>query len=288
LALPVAVGVWFLLWKGTFALIENGVALLGLVTLVFVAGAFKMHPPLGAVAAGMLPSLPRHEGAEYWFIAVSILGALISPYLFYFYSYGAIEDRWDEGHLGINRAVAGVGMGFGCVVSIGVLVVSAAVLHPRGIRVDRYEQAALALTVPFGYWGFLLFAASLGIACFGAALEVALDTAYLTAQSFGWNWGESLRPAQDARFSVVYTVFILLSVVLVLLGVDPLKLTIFSMALTAVILPVVIGPFLILMNDERYVGEHRNGWIGNIVVILCIALAFLLAVVAIPLQFLGG
>jgi len=41
-------------------------------------------------------------------MAVSILGASVSPYLFYFYSAGAVEDEWDEGYLGINRAVAGL------------------------------------------------------------------------------------------------------------------------------------------------------------------------------------
>jgi Mn2+/Fe2+ NRAMP family transporter len=73
-----------------------------------------------------------------------------------------------------------------------------------------------------------------------------------------------------------------------LLGLDPLKLTIFSMALTALILPPVIVPFVILMNDKRYLGEHRNGLVSNAVVLAIIALAFVLAVVSIPLQILGG
>jgi Mn2+/Fe2+ NRAMP family transporter len=73
-----------------------------------------------------------------------------------------------------------------------------------------------------------------------------------------------------------------------LLGVDPLALTVFSMALTAVALPVVIFPFLVLMNDERYLGRHRNGRFSNVVVIGVIALAFVLALVTIPLQLVGG
>lgn len=287
-ALPVAFAVWLLLWKGTFGVIENGTALLGLITLGFVVATFKLRPSLPSVSAGLLPSLPQQDAAHYFFIAVGILGALISPYLFYFYSSGAVEDRWDEGHLGINRAVAGVGMGFGSIVSIAVLIVAAQVLNPRGIQVDSYEQAALMLTQPFGYWGFIVFAASLGIACFGAALEVSLDTAYIIAQTFGWNWGENLHPSQAARFSLVYTVFVFLASLLMVFGLDPLQLTLFSMALTAVILPIVIIPFLVLMNDERYVGEHRNGWLSNSIVIFTIALAFVLAIVAIPLEILAG
>jgi Mn2+/Fe2+ NRAMP family transporter len=101
----------------------------------------------------------------------------------------------------------------------------------------------MILTEPFGYWGFILFAASLGIACFGAALEVGLDQAYVVAQTFGWNWGENQHPKEDARFSMTYTTFIFASSLLMVAGIDPLTLTIFSMALTAVILPFVILPF---------------------------------------------
>ena len=287
-ALPVAFAIWLLLWKGNFSLIENGISFLGLITLAFVVATFKLRPALPAVAEGLLPTVPQQDTAHYLFIAVSILGALISPYLFYFYSSGAVEDKWDRSHLGVNRAVAGLGMGFGSVVSLGVLIVAAQVLHPRGIQVDSYEQAALMLTQPFGYWGFVLFAASLGIACFGAALEVSLDTAYILAQAFGWNWGESLHPKEAARFSFVYTVFVFLASLLMVVGIDPLQLTLFSMALTAVILPVTIIPFLVLMNDREYVGDHCNGWISNSITIFTMVLAFVLAIVAIPLEVLGG
>ena len=287
-ALPVAFAIWLLIWKGNFGIIENGVSFLGLVTLVFVFATFKLHPSLTEIGAGLLPSLPKNDIPHYLFIAVSILGALISPYLFYFYSSGAVEDKWDEGDIGVNRGVASLGMGFGSIVSLGVLIVAALVLNPKGIQVDSYEQAALMLTQPFGYWGFMLFAASLGIACFGAALEVTLDTAYIVAQAFGWNWGENMKPKDAARFSFVYTVFVFLASLLMVFGIDPLQLTLFSMAITTLILPPVIVPFLVLMNDKNYVGKHRNGWISNSVVIFTSALAFVLAIVAIPLEIIGG
>ncbi|GAA6623219.1 Nramp family divalent metal transporter [Scytonema sp. NUACC26] len=283
-AFPVAFAAWLLVWKGNFDAIEDGTSLLGLVTLVFVVATFKLHPNLSQLGVGLLPTLPRHDTAHYLFIAVGILGALISPYLFYFYSSGAVENHWTEKDLGINRIVAGIGMSFGSLVSLGVLIVSALVLGPRGIEVDRYEQVALVLTAPFGIWGFYLFAASLAITCFGAIVEVTLDIGYVTAQSFGWNWGENLRPKDAARFSTLYTVFLFASATLIAIGIDPLKLTLFTMAITAAILPLVVFPFLILLNDESYVGQHRNGWFSNALVIGVIGVSFILAIIAIPLE----
>jgi Mn2+/Fe2+ NRAMP family transporter len=66
------------------------------------------------------------------------------------------------------------------------------------------------------------------------------------------------------------------------------KLTNFAMALTAATLPVAIVPFLFLMNDPRYTKEHGNGVLSNAVVLFIIGLAFVLALVAIPLEIVGG
>jgi Mn2+/Fe2+ NRAMP family transporter len=284
----VALAVWLLLWAHNFSVVEKGASILGLVTLVFVVGAVKLHVPLGEIGAHVLPSLPRENPAQYWFMAVSIIGASVSPYLFYFYSAGAIEDEWDESYLGVNRVIAGLGMGFGGSIAVAVLAGAAVVFHSRGIQIERYEQIPLQLAEPMGRAGFFLFVASLGIACFGAALEIALQIAYLVAQGFGWKWGENIRPRHAARFSLVYTVAILLAGLLIVTGIDPLKLTIFSMALTALSLPVTVVPLLILMNDRDYLGDSVNHWVANTAVLLVSVLACVVALVAIPLQILGS
>jgi Mn2+/Fe2+ NRAMP family transporter len=288
-ALPVAVIAWFLLWKGTFGFIEKGVSLLGLVTLCFVVAAVTLGPDWQAVARGALPSLPDHDGAHYWFIAVAILGASISPYLFLFYSSGAIEDNWDESYLAANRVIAALGMGFGGTIAVAVLILAALLFAPRGISdVSDYHQLPLLLTPVFGYWGFILLALSLGIACFGAALEIGLQQAYMVAQGFGWNWGEDLKPRDDPGFAAVYSVTLVLALLPILLGADPLKLTILSMALTAAALPLTVVPFLFLMNDTRYIKDRANGWVTNAAVLFIIALGFVLAAVTIPLELLGS
>ena len=287
-ALPVALIIWLVIWKGTFGVIEKGVSILGLVTLCFVAGAWMVHPPWSQVLRSALPSLPQKDSIHYWFVAVSILGATISPYLYFFYSSGAIEDEWNEGHIGINRVIATGGMTFGSVISIGVLILAAMIFAPQGMKMEHYSQLPMLLTPIFGYWGFWLLVASVGIACLGAALEITLEIAYLTAQGFGWNWSENQHPSAEARFSAAYTITIFLAALSTLAGIDPLKLTIFSMALTAATLPVSIVPFLFLMNDYSYVRVYRNGWLSNAVVIAIIGLAFVMAIVAIPLQIFGG
>ena len=287
-ALPVGLLAWGLLWYGTFSVIENGVSLLGLITIAFLIAALQLGPNWHALAAGIAPSLPNKQPSHYWFIAVSILGASVSPYLFYFYSAGAIEEKWDVSYIGSNRLVAALGMGFGGFLNVAVLVVSALVFAPRAISVDKYQQLPLLLSTPWGRIGLGLFALSLFVTCLGATTEIALALAYQIAQGFGWNWGEDLEPSGDARFSLTYTVVLLLGALLVLIGIDPLKLTTLSMALTAASLPVAIIPFLVLMNDDKYLGEHTNGWLGNVSILVVSVLASVVAIVSIPLELVGG
>ena len=286
--LPAAFVIWLVLWKGTFGIIEKGVSVLGLVTLCFVVGAFVIDPPSSQVLRGALPSMPQSDSAHYWFVAVSILGASISPYLFFFYASGAIEDEWNEGYVGVNRIIATGGMTFGSVISISVLILAAMIFAPHGVKFEHYTQLPELLVPVFGYWGYWLLVGSVGIACLGAALEITLEIAYFTAQGFGWNWSENQRPKDEARFAAAYTLTIILAVLITITGIDPLKITIFSMALTAATLPVSIVPFLFLMNDYSYMRAYRNGWFSNAVVIAIISLAFVLALVSIPLQIFGG
>ena len=286
-AIPVGFSVWLLLWLGTFKLIENSTALLGLVNICFVVAVFKLHPPMADVVRGLIPKAAAQNPAEYWLIAIGILGAIISPYLLYFYSSGAIEDRWTRRDLNVNRAVATIGMTFGSVLAISILICAANVLKPEGVSADRFENLPLMLTQVFGKPGLYLFAASLGVACFGAAIESALSSAYVFSQMFGWNWGEDLKPKENARFATVYTLQIAAASAFMTLGVNPLKLTMFTMVVTAVILPVVIFPFLVIMNDEYYLGKERNGWLANAVVAFTAILVTVIAIVAIPLELIS-
>jgi Mn2+/Fe2+ NRAMP family transporter len=287
-AIPVALLSWGLLWRASFSVIENGVSILGLVTIAFAVGAVRLHPDYGALLHGVVPTLPRRDASHYWFVAVSVLGASISPYLYYFYSSGAIEEKWDETYLAANRMIAAIGMSFGGFLSVAVLVLAAILFHPHNIDVDKYQQLPDLLTPIFGRAGFWLVIASLAIACLGATLEISLALAYLIAQGLGWNWGEDLEPRDDARFSLTYTLIVVAAMLFVLIGLDPLKLTEISMALTAASLPVGVFPFLILMNDKKYLQTHTNGYLGNAVVLAISLISAVLAIVSIPLEIVGG
>jgi Mn2+/Fe2+ NRAMP family transporter len=286
--LPIAAVAWLMLWCAGFSTIEYGLGLLGLVTLCFVVAAWRTHPSVPDLVRALRPSRPRHDHLRYAYLAVSIMGATVSPYLLNFYASGAIEEKLTERELWINRTTAYAGMLFGGVVSMGVLVTSAMVLAPRPNHADTYSQAALMFVPVFGRWGITLFAAALGIGCFGAAVEIALNSGYLFAQVFGWTWGANKRRRDVARFTAAFTITLLGATLVALTGIDPLNLTLLAVALTVVIMPLVILPFLVLMNDPRFVKRHTSGPIGNALLATLTVMAALFALIVIPLEILGG
>lgn len=285
----VAIALWLLLWRGSFGLIEDGTSILGLVTLSFLVAVFALGTPLSGAAKGaILPSIGGSP-AEYFYIAAAILGAIISPYLLFFYSSGGEEEGWTRNMVRSNRVLAIVGMGFGSISAISIIVVSAVALRPLGIQVDQLQTVGLGLVRAFGIWGVYLFAATLFICCFGAAAEVALALSFEITQVMGWKYGEEKKPKGAAIFNLVFLVYIVGGTLLVgLSGIDPLQLTIFSMIFTALVLPLVIVPFLAVMNDPAYLRDQTNGWFSNVAVVLITALAFVLSATAIPLTLLSG
>lgn len=286
--IPVAFLAWLLLWKGNLDLVEDAPAILGLITIFFAIGVHRLGPDWTDVMKGAVPTLPATDKPHYWFLAVSILGASISPYLMYFYSSGAVEEKWDKSYIGINKIIAGIGSAFGGLLAVAVLILSALVFHTRGIQVERFDQMARMMKVPFPEWGVVLFAFALGITCLGAAMEIALSISYMIGQGLGWHSSEEGKPVEESRFSTVYTVILFLAAVPILLGIDPMKVTTISMALTSATLPLAIVPFLVLMNDDTYLQEYTNGGFSNSVVIVITLISFALAIVSIPLQIFGG
>jgi len=63
-ALPVGLLAWGLVWYGTFSIIENGVTLLGLITIAFLVAALQLGPNWHALGHGLVPTLPNKQPAH--------------------------------------------------------------------------------------------------------------------------------------------------------------------------------------------------------------------------------
>ena len=60
LLIPIALSMWMVLWLCGFNLVENGIGLLGVVTLSFVVAAWRLSPHPSDLARSLVPSIPDH------------------------------------------------------------------------------------------------------------------------------------------------------------------------------------------------------------------------------------
>ncbi|MEA2517676.1 MAG: hypothetical protein QOG16_1514, partial [Actinomycetota bacterium] len=190
---PLAMGlVFFVIWKVTFEHMERSIGFLGMAMVVFAAAFFKLGPDLGSVFHHILnPDVPAGEtNATYWYYAVALFGAALTPYEVFFYSSGAVEEKWDRKDLNVNRATAYIGFTVGGAIAMMAIGVAALVFKPHGIDIDEMSQVALGPAAAFGKIGIILFIVGLFASTFGAAIEVTLSTGYSLGQFFGWTWGK--------------------------------------------------------------------------------------------------
>jgi manganese transport protein len=273
-------------WITSFEWIERIFGYGGLCMLVFAVAAIKLHPDWGAVAHGFVPHLETKDTLLYFYFAVGLLGAAMTPYEVYFYSSGGIEDEWTEKDLGLNRANAMIGYGLGGFLSFALMIVGGALFLPHGIEPETLGSISLGAQLPLGEIGLLLALIGILFAVGGASIDTLFAGAYNFAQFFGWEWGRYRHPAGAPRFTLGWMVLLILALGIVMTGVDPVQLTEYAVIFSVVALPLTYLPILLVANDRAYMGRYVNGRLANVLGVIYLIIILVISLTAIPLMIL--
>lgn len=280
---------WFLPFKW----IERIFGLLGLFMVIFIVLACKVSPDWSSVVAGLVPSLPQGPTDQRLlqsYYAVALLSSVMLPYETYFYAAGAIEDKWTAKYVPANRVIVILGFLLGGTLAAAIMIAGKSLLGPLNVEAQLPGTAAIVVAMELGRAGLCCALAGMFFAFAGAAIETAFSCAYNIAQFFGWPFGKVRAPRTASRFTLAWIVAFVLSAVVVLTGVDPIRVVEYSIVFSVVILPLTYFPLMALSRDRDVMGVHVNGVIANTLgwfyfVVICIA-----AAAAIPLLVLthGG
>jgi manganese transport protein len=276
------------LWLMPFGWIERVFGYAGLTLGVFVVAAVKLNPDWSQVARGYVPSMDTGDPILYGYFVVGLIGAAMIPYEVYFYSSGAVEERWTVRDLGVNRANAIIGYSIGGLLSFALMISAGALLLPHGIRAELLGTVALVAQAPLGQIGLLLALVGTLFAVSGAAIDSAFSGAYNIAQFLGWEWGKYRKPAGAPRFTIAWMVMLVLGFAIVVTGVDPIVVTELSVIFSVVALPLTYLPILLVANDRAYMGTHVNGVLGNVFGMFYLVVVLAIAVAALPLMILSN
>ena len=289
--IPVAaLAVWLVVWRIKFSIMENVTGLLGLTLIVFAVALFLLKPDWGNLAGQALaPAVPAEETATtYWYYAIALFGAAMTPYEVFFFSSGAVEEGWSIKDLVQSRINVLVGFPLGGLLSVAIAGCAAVVLLPAGIAVTSLSQVILPVAEGAGKVGLAFVLVGLVAATFGAALETTLSSGYTLAQFFGWSWGKFRRPAQAARFHLAMIICLFVGLAVLATGVDPVLVTEYSVVFSAIALPLTYLPILIVANDPQYMGRHVNGRPVNVLAMVYLVVILVASLAAIPLMIMTG
>jgi len=261
----VAVGVWFLVLKGSNRVVEKVFLAASLLYIAYPISLVLSKPDWGEVALAAVTPTFSGEGT-YVAMLIGLVGTTIAPWMQFYQQAAVVEKRINVDQLRFTRIDVVMGCIVTDVVAFSIVMACAATLHKQGISIQTADQAALALAPLAGKYASWLFAFGLFNASLFAAAILPLSTAYFVTESFGWESGLDRKWNEARQFYWLFTGIVAVGAGVVLIPRLPLiRIMLVSQIVNGVLLPFVLIYMLRLANDEKLMGVHRNGRWFNLI-----------------------
>ncbi|MCG3111749.1 MAG: divalent metal cation transporter [Candidatus Manganitrophus sp. SB1] len=259
---------------------------LTLALLAYAATAFVMEIPWReVVGATLFPSL-RFDRA-YLTIFVALLGAMLSPYIFFWQATGEAEEQKNHHREAPLKEApeqapeqfermkidTTTGMAFASLIAYFIILTCAMTLHTQGIhQIQSTAQAAEALRPVSGRFASVLF--SMGMIGTGllAIPVLAGSAAYAIGETMQWRVGLEQKPRRAKRFYATLAAAMLLGLAFNFLRINPIQALFWAALIYGVVAAPVMGMMVILASSPKVMGRFTLsrwlkgfGWVTTLV-----------------------
>jgi Mn2+/Fe2+ NRAMP family transporter len=283
----VAFVVWVLVTRGNFKNVEKVLLALSLVFLSYIIAGFMAKPDWGVVLKATV--VPQFTWTPAFVsLVIATVGTTIAPWMQFFVQSNMVDKGATVEELKFQRIDVIGGAVSANIVAWFIIMTTATVLYPAGIKVTDAAQAALALAPLAGRFATVLFAVGLFGASALAAAVLPLTAAYAICEAFGWEAGVNRSWSEAPEFNAIFTFVIFVGAAVILLpGIDLIAIMIFSQVINGVLLPFLLIFMMVLINDRRIMGAHTNGRVFNVVAWITIVVVLALSAVLVGMTVLG-
>ncbi len=286
ISIPVAaVVIWALVVFGSYRYAEKVFLILSLAFLAYPVAAFLSRPNVAQAGSQLI--WPHFVGSKaFLLLAVALIGTTITPYM-QFYLAAAVADKGvGPAEYSKERVDAVGGAIFADLISIFIIVATAAAIKTRAPLASA-QQAAQALRPVAGRFASQLFALGLLGASSLAAAVVPLSTAYALSEAVGAerSVGKSFREAP--LFLGLFTGQIVIGAGVALIPGNLIQLLVQAQVLNGIITPVLLTYVLILANRRSLLGDAANGTIFRVISTVCVAATAIMATAVLGLTVAG-
>jgi Mn2+/Fe2+ NRAMP family transporter len=262
-----AVAFW-LLFSGNFKRIVNVMTVLvGLMSIVFVTTAIVIQPDLTAILKGLF--IPTASPDEFLTV-IALIGTTVVPYNLFLHS-STVQERYSHfSQLPDMRVENAVGIILGGIISMCVVITSAAAADGSLGEVQSAADMAKQLEPLLGSWAKTFMGIGLFAAGITSAVTAPLAAAYATKGLFGWSDG-----LKETKFRIIWMTVLGLGVFFSATSIDPVQLIEFAQIANGITLPVIAVFLLYIMNKPMLLGTNINSTRQNILGIIVILIALL-------------
>ena len=278
--------VWFLAVKGNYKTVERIFLVAVFFYVSYLIAGLKVDTDWHAVWQSTLaPKLsidPKTSvDPQFVLFMVGVIGTTIAPWMQFYQQSSVAEKNIHISQYGYSKLDTVVGCVAVIVIAAFITILCGVTLFPNGVHIETADDAAKSL-IPFaGKFAGSLFAFGLMNASLFAASILPLSTSYTICEAFGWEGGVDKKWDEAKQFYGIYTGLIVLGAGIIMIPNLPLiDIMILSQQINGMVLPFVLVPMIILINDKKIMGEWTNGLVGNIIAVGLTALLIILSIVS--------
>lgn len=268
------VGIMYVILNtGKFHLFEKILqVIVAVMALCFLFSIFIVWPDPVTVASGLIPTIPKVEGADRLivvFVGTTMASAtFLSRPLFIQTKGWGINDVGMQSKDAINASV------FIFLISAAILVISASTLYEDGKKVEKVLDMVGTLEPIAGKFALVIFLTGTLSAGLSSIFPIMMIAPLMYAD---YTTGKL---DMDSRFFKIVTAIAAIVGLTgpALGGNSPIEVQLFSQVFLVLVLPLVVFAIIFLVNSKRRMGVHKAGWILNTGLILAFIFSLLIAV----------
>lgn len=240
-------------------------SLVAIMLVAFFINLFFAKPSIGGILRGLVPSIPEDLS---WVVAAGLVATTFSIVGAIFQTYLVRARGWKEGDYkkGVVDSVSGIGMLM--LISVIVMITSAAVLHPRGATVKTAADMAIQLESVFGAAAKVIFCIGFAAAALSSFLVNAMIGGTLLSDGLGLSGDINSMPAKICSAASLVIGMIVAILVAHWGAIDFASALVAAQAGTLLAIPLAIVSAVLVLFYPRGTGAKPLGrWAKALVVV---------------------
>ena len=241
--------------------------------LVYMVVPFLTPQKIGLIFRNTLvPSF--HMDKDFMLIVTGLVGAIISPYLFFWQTSSEVEEL---DPLALNKKVIKrntilamrkdilSGALFAVLIMYFIILTTGTILHDHGIRnINSIHDAAIALKPLGGNLSYILFSIRIIGTGFLIIPVLSATISYIIMEAFDLKAGLSKKLKEAKLFYLIIGIAMCFGNAMHWLHISSIKALLLTTILYGVTAPFLIGIILHVSNNKNIMGKNRNNRISNI------------------------